>query len=245
MSSPAPDALPTVFHVTHWKSGSQWVSSVLKFAVGERLIHPLAGQGGPLGGPLRKGKIYSPVYASREQFLAHVPDDAANRAFVVIRDPRDTLVSWYFSLMYSHASAEPTVQESRDELRSMKKADALALMIGKHMQEVARIQREWVTAGARIFRYEDLVADEQETFRQIFEFCQVPTPALRRRWIVFRHSFKVLTWSRLGRENAKSHLRKGVPGDWKNHFCDETKRLFKAQFGQTLALTGYEKDDTW
>jgi len=240
-----PKTLPSIFHVTHWKAGSQWVSSVLKFAVGQRLVHPQAGMGGPLGGPLQEGKIYSPVYASRDQFQAVVPNDAARRTFVVIRDPRDTLISWYFSLMFSHGSAEPTVQESRDELRAMKKTDGLAQMIGKHLQEVAQIQREWITAGARIFRYEDLVANEQETFKQIFEFCQLRTPALRRRWIVFRHNFKVLTLGRLGRENAKSHLRKGMSGDWKNHFDDDLKRLFKAQYGETLALAGYEKDDSW
>jgi hypothetical protein len=239
------EPLPSIFHVTHWKSGSQWVSSVLKFAAGERLVHPDAGVGGPLGGRFLPGKIYSPVYATRAQFQAVVPDDAAQRTFVVIRDPRDTLISWYFSLMFSHGSAEPTVQESRDELRGLNKTDGLALMIGKHLQEVARIQRDWITSGARIFRYEELAADEQETFKQIFEFCQLPTTAPRRRWIVFRHSFKVLTWSRPGRENPKSHLRKGVPGDWKNHFSNDLKKLFKAQYGETLALAGYEKDDSW
>jgi hypothetical protein len=236
---------PSIFHVTHWKAGSQWVSSVLKFAVGQRLIHPHAGEAGPLGGAFEEGKIYSPVYASRAQFRAVVPDDPAHRVFAVVRDPRDTLISWYFSLMYSHGSAEPTVQESREELRAMNKTEGLALMIGKHLQEVARIQRDWVTAGVRVFRYEELVANQQETFKQIFEYCQLPTLALRRRWIVFRHGFKVLTWSRLGRENAKSHLRKGTPGDWKNHFCDDLKKLFKAQYGETLALAGYEKDDCW
>jgi len=245
MTSSESNVLPSIFHVTHWKAGSQWVSSVLKFAVGERLIHPRAGVEGPLGGAFEKGKIYSPVYASRAQFQAVVPDDPAHRVFVVIRDPRDTLISWYFSLMYSHGAAEPTVQESRDELRALNKTEGLALMIGRQMQEVARIQRDWIGAGVKVFRYEELVANQQETFRQIFAFCQLPTPALRRRWIVLRHGFKVLTWSRLGRESAKSHLRKGLPGDWKNHFCDDLKKLFKAQYGETLALAGYEKDDSW
>ncbi len=87
----------------------------------------------------------------------------------------------------------------------------------------------------RIFRYEDFVANQQETFKQVFEFCNLPSGDLVRRLIVFRHSFRVRTWWRMGRENTRSHLRKGVPGDWKNHFCEDLKKLFKAQHGETLA----------
>jgi hypothetical protein len=237
--------LPSVFHVTHWKAGSQWISSVLKYAAPKRFIRPKSGPLGPLGGPYEKGRIYAPVYAPYSRFREFVPDDPANRTFVVIRDPRDTLVSWYFSLMYSHPEETEHLRKERAELRAMSKSDGLALMTGKHLQEVMWIQREWIQAGARIFRYEDFVAHEQRTFKQVFEFCNLPSTALLRRLIVFRHSFHVRTWWRMGRENTKSHLRKGAPGDWKNHFDDDLKKLFKAQHGETLALAGYERDDSW
>ena len=48
---------------------------------------------------------------------AAVPESLDQRTFVVIRDPRDTLVSWYFSLMYSHDEISQTIVESRKELR--------------------------------------------------------------------------------------------------------------------------------
>jgi lipopolysaccharide transport system ATP-binding protein len=189
--------------------------------------------------------IYAPVYAPCGRFREIVPDDPSNRTFVVIRDPRDTLVSWYFSLMYSHPLETEHVRKERAELGRMTKSEGLALMISKHLQEVMWIQREWIGAGARIFRYEDFVQNEHETFRSLFEFCNLPTCDLLRRLIVFRHSFRVRTWWRMGRENTRSHLRRGVPGDWKNHFSDDLKKFFKAQHGQTLALAGYEPDDSW
>lgn len=236
---------PTIFHVTHWKAGSQWVSSVLKYAAPRRVIQPITNVQGLLGGPVRQGHIYTPVYASHSQFRAFVPDDPSHRTFFVIRDPRDTLISWYFSLMYSHESEWPSVRQSRDELHALSKNDGLALMIGKHMQELSRIQQEWIAAGAAIFRYEDLVADEQKTFKQIFDFCRLRTPDLHRRLIVFRHNFKVQTWRRFWREDRLSHLRKGIVGDWKYHFDDRLKDLYKAQHGDALVRAGYEKNDRW
>jgi len=242
------DGLPSVFHVTHWKAGSQWISSVLKYAAPRRFIQPKGapnGPKGPLGGAFERGRIYAPVYAPYSRFKQIVPDDAANRTFVVIRDPRDTLISWYFSLMYSHPELTDHICRERRELRAMSKSDGLALMTCKHLQEVMWIQREWLQAGARIFRYEDFVGNQQQTFKQVFDFCKLPSSDICRRLIVFRHSFRVRTWWRIGRENTKSHLRKGLPGDWKNHFSDDLKKLFKAQHGETLALAGYEKDDSW
>jgi lipopolysaccharide transport system ATP-binding protein len=174
-----------------------------------------------------------------------VRPDPSHRIFVVIRDPRDTLISWYFSLLYSHGPDEPTVLESRRELCRLSKADGLALMIGCHMQEVISIQRQWIGAGVPVFRYEDLRANQQGEFERIFSYCGLDVSASRRRRIVRRHSFIRRTWWRLGKENVHSYLRKGAVGDWRSHFDDGLKRLFKTNFGETLIEAGYEKDEDW
>jgi hypothetical protein len=231
--------------VTHWKAGSQWVRSILKLAAPDRFIEPEPFPDHPIGGPLVRGAVYAPVYSSHSQLQAAIPDHASHRTFVVIRDPRDTLVSWYFSLMYSHKTNLPTVQESRAELRDLSKPEGLALIIGKHMRGVMDIQREWLAAGVPIFRYEDLWADQQAEFARIFDFCKLDVSPLRRRYLVQRQSFTLRTFWRFGRPNPKSHFRQGAPGDWKNHFCDDVKSLFKSAYGETLAEAGYEKNDRW
>ena len=244
MGTPTSD-LPTIFHVTHWKAGSQWVRSILKLAAPDRFVEPAPFPDRPLDGPPRPGAIYTPIYSSHSQFRVAVGDDPSHRTFVVIRDPRDTLVSWYFSLMYSHRADRPTVEESRQELRGLSKSEGLALMLGKQIRGVMDIQREWLDAGARIFRYEDLWADQQGQFARIFDFCQLDVGALRRRYLVHRQSFTLRTFWRFGRPNPKSHFRQGTPGDWKNHFCPDLKRLFKSEYGALLVRAGYEKNDAW
>lgn len=245
-----PGRPPTVFHVTHWKAGSQWIRSVLRYAAPARYLTPWPGPWGPVGEHVVAGAVYAPVYAGYGRFRANVPEDPSHRVFVVIRDPRDTLVSWYHSLMYSHdPRGHPAVREARQTLKGMSKAGGMRLMIDRHLGVVTAIHREWLEAAAaalaKVFRYEDIWADQYAAFREIFEFCGLAVPAWRRRAIVLRHSFLRRTWWRFGREDVRSHLRKGTPGDWRNHFDEDLKAYFKARDDGGLVLAGYEKDDRW
>lgn len=48
-----------------------------------------------------------------------------------------------------------------------------------------------------------------------------------------------------GVENARHHYRKGVAGDWVNHFKKEHVELFKANYNDLLLKLGYEEDEDW
>jgi hypothetical protein len=49
----------------------------------------------------------------------------------------------------------------------------------------------------------------------------------------------------LGDEKRNVHARKGLPGDWKNHFTKKHVAKFKRLFGDVLVTLGYEKDQDW
>jgi hypothetical protein len=48
-----------------------------------------------------------------------------------------------------------------------------------------------------------------------------------------------------GEEKKDSHFRKGVAGDWKNHFKPEHKEKFLDLYGDVLLRLGYEKSNDW
>lgn len=242
MESPPP---PTVFHITHWKAGSQWVWAVLKAAQPDRIVPGKDSPSWFFKDPIVPGGIYTPVYATYEQFLQVVPKGQNQRSFALMRDPRDAAVSWYFSLRYSHPVGYDTVSESRQKLQQLEKEEGLAMVIRQQVRDVINMQRSWIDAGLKIFRYEDLLADQHGVFSQIFAHCELAIPRAKQRKIINRFSFRRRTWWRFGRENVRSHFRKGVAGDWKNHFTDELKKLFKTEYGEALARAGYEKDDRW
>jgi hypothetical protein len=59
-------------------------------------------------------------------------------------------------------------------------------------------------------------------------------------------SFEQLSGGRTqGEEASSSFYRKGIAGDWKNHFSEEDRRVFKEEAGELLIRLGYEKNGGW
>jgi hypothetical protein len=50
---------------------------------------------------------------------------------------------------------------------------------------------------------------------------------------------------RPGQEDAKSHFRKGIVGDWRNYLKPEHIQRFKELCGQQLIELGYEQNLDW
>lgn len=71
-------------------------------------------------------------------------------------------------------------------------------------------------------------------------------PAERALGVVFDHRFETKTGGRSeGKEDVTSHYRKGVAGDWANHFRPEHVAEFKRRYGALLVKLGYERDESW
>ena len=58
--------------------------------------------------------------------------------------------------------------------------------------------------------------------------------------VVARNAFSVVSGGRSpGEADAKSFLRKGIAGDWKNHFDAECDALYREVAGEALDAAGY------
>jgi hypothetical protein len=53
------------------------------------------------------------------------------------------------------------------------------------------------------------------------------------------------TLSRAIAPRKSGTFRKGVPGNWKEHFTEANKSLFKDKTGDLLITLGYEEDYDW
>jgi len=62
---------------------------------------------------------------------------------------------------------------------------------------------------------------------------------------VDRFSFQRMTGRKPGTEDKKSFLRKGIAGDWVNHFDREAAEVFHHHAGRSLIAMSYEKDSAW
>lgn len=71
-------------------------------------------------------------------------------------------------------------------------------------------------------------------------------PAERLLGIVHDNRFETKTGGRReGEEQVTSHYRKGVAGDWANHFTQAHVDAFKERYGDLLLLLGYESSLDW
>jgi hypothetical protein len=247
MTAGSSNESPTVFHVTHYKAGSQWVQAILRGCAEDDLVRAKPGVRQFLEEPIQAGKIYSSVYVTHEQFESvAVPENS--RRFVVIRDLRDTVVSGYFSLKVSHGTfAAGSVSELRADLQRGSLESGLIQTIDQWLGVNARIQQSWIDAGEPVIRYEDLLENDVEILeRVLIDECQYPIPRPRLRRAVETRRFERMSKGRpRGEEDVSAHLRKGVAGDWRNYFTEPVKEAFKERWGALLVSGGYESDLDW
>jgi hypothetical protein len=239
-------------HITRGKAGSQWVKDVLTDPVifaaqGLRFHQPLGAYGMSDFAAEEDGTLVAPVMqVSSDQWLTQARAD--DRCVVVLRDPRDTIVSWLFSVSYSHVTEDHIL---------LIRPPMLALDLRGKLELATYIfwlgsstQLSWVefepTGRERVFRYEDLIADELGAFRAMVEHFGWDVREDDLRAAVERVTFSRRSGGRArGEKDVFSHYRSGVAGDWRNYFeRDLAERLENAAPGMMRRL-GYETRDDW
>ena len=170
-----------------------------------------------------------------------------HKAFFVLRDPRDIVVSWYFSTKHSHVSSG-SILEFRQKLERLSFADGLKysidILAGFGLFEG---QLSWCIDGARddsvkVLRYEAFADNNEAFLRELFELLGIDMPENEFLKLLARHSFEKYSKGRaVGVEDKYSHYRKGKPGDWREHFDDSVSGHMDNVTGRLIEVLGYAK----
>lgn len=209
------------------------------------------------------------------------------KGFHVIRDPRDIVVSAYFSHLHSHPITKhwPQLVPHREKLQKVSKDEGLFLEM-KFRQVPFEKMYNWNYSLPNVLelKMENLFQNSQNQFTKIFDFLgilnnssknlpiklnpqiirtinrtNIKTKGLmpikiksnqitseRLLQILEENSFSKKSQGRSqGQENVKSHYRKGVAGDWKNHLKPEHIVYFKDNYNDLLLKLGYESNPDW
>lgn len=204
------------------------------------------------------------------------------RGVHLIRDPRDILVSAYFSHRNSHPEAGwPELVTHREALRALDMEEGLL----REMDFSASVFEDiasWNYEDERVLelRFERLIADPYQTMLRAFSFLEVlreedadscalmavgageaffrrmhratarvPLPRYRldgvpAEWFLrelYRNRFEKLAGGRRpGREDAHSHFRKGVAGDWRQYFSPRVRDVFEERYGRVIRALQYD-----
>jgi lipopolysaccharide transport system ATP-binding protein len=121
--------IPTVFHITHWKAGSQWVAEILKQSASERFVpwkisdpKAMRGYGMPdfYIEPVQRGKIYGTVYLKRDRFQKVVHGLFWRSTDWTFFYPRRLLSNWWhFGIRKSPIRCFVVIRDLRDTLISL------------------------------------------------------------------------------------------------------------------------------
>lgn len=186
--------------------------------------------------------------------LAEILQENGIKVILMVRDPRDQLVSRTFHVKRSEKHSW------HDRMREMSMDEALLLCIeGRDglpgMDQMILLGRSWMEQreAALCVKYEELLARPEHHFAQVLSYIGVPPVPDLAETIVARNRFERLSAGRRfwqngrqpGQENKTSHFRKGIAGDWRNYLKDEHIARFKEIAGQHLIDLGYEQDFNW
>lgn len=178
-------------------------------------------------------------------------------AFHVIRDPRDIVVSAYFSHRYSHSTKKwDKLIGHREQLKQATLEEGLMLELEFSRQNLQAIGRwDYSLPNVLEIKMEDLTRDPERYFFEIFKHLDLLSESKKQDGkvtgkqlskIIQKNRFEKKSRGRLpGEEDVTSHYRKGISGDWKNYFSREHIRFFKENYNDVLLKLGYESDPDW
>jgi hypothetical protein len=239
-----------VYHVCVWKTASQWVRLVLS----DPRVYRYSGLSVCLPNPLLKPDPTAVRLPKRTivaamvrdyRFFSALPKPERYFAFFVKRDPRDLIVSFYYSNRYSHP-LNPTIVRDRARLAQMTEVEGLTHTVGQ-FDKFVEILRSWEAAGrseprVRVVRYEDLTGvDQLDAWQSLLLAADIRMPREVLKEVLATYSFAKITGGRKPGMEAPSHkYRKGISGDWKNHFTAPMLDAFHRRYGSLCADLGYE-----
>jgi hypothetical protein len=158
-----------------------------------------------------------------------------SRMISTTRDGRDCYVSLWFHL---YPDREPLAADNRADFVGRIQGHAATWR-----DTQAKFRKDAAGHPGQHFaiRYESLLEDAQGEMTRLFQWLGCDASDATVSEVVARNAFAVLSGGRSpGETDARSFLRKGIAGDWKNHFDDECDRLYREVAGEALTAAGYE-----
>lgn len=189
------------------------------------------------------------------------------RVFYLYRDGRDVMTSYFFDRIrdarHSDRGARQRLGRKYERLlgKNYDPQDSARLLPRfiefefAHPGRGSRVNwrdhvESWYDPDRRkpiaYLSYEQLLADCTGTLGGAIEHVTgEPIDDWRLQTTVDKFSMARQTGRNPGEEDITQHIRKGIAGDWRNHFTRECAELFNDLAGDALVMLGYEEDRNW
>jgi hypothetical protein len=195
---------------------------------------------------MRPGDIAYGYISASEPFLSALA--APGRATVfVYRDPRDMIVSHVFYATQMH-EGHWMHRYYTQSLQSMEERINAAIQgVDEEGSELTPVRQRYETYLGWLeipqvlsMRFEDLILERENALGQLLDYLRERgfTPKIPR-------SKAVAALEEAIAPRKSGTFRKGQPGNWREHFTEANKVLFKERAGDLLVRLGYEQSNEW
>ncbi|XP_035700330.1 sulfotransferase family cytosolic 1B member 1-like [Branchiostoma floridae] len=164
------------------------------------------------------------------------------KAIVVMRNPKDTAVSWY----HYNQKLSPSLGTQRDipwDEYVQRFLDG-KVILGDFYDHALGWWQMRDDPHFLFLKYEDMNKDLSGTVRKIKQFLDISLDDVTTASIVESCTFASLTsaWADSGNPIQTIVARKGAVGDWKNSFSESQSKAFDAKYRERLEGTGLKFD---
>jgi hypothetical protein len=195
---------------------------------------------------MRPGDIAYGYISAYEPFISALTHPGRGTLFVY-RDPRDMIVSQIFYAVQMHPGHWMR-RYYTEELHTMEARIAAAIHgVEEPGSELTPLRKRyegylgWLDQPAVLcLRFEDLILEREKTLGCLIDYLEARgfEPRLPRTQAV-----QVLQETIAPKKSGT--FRKGKPGNWREHFTEANKKLFKEHAGDLLVQLGYEAGEDW
>lgn len=239
--------IENIYHASVQKTGSQWIREIFSDPeivrrTGLRIHPQLRYEMGQFKKTFPRFTFIPGLYIPYPLYKEIKKPDRYKTIYV-IRDPRDIVVSWYYSMKYTH-ELMGTVSEHRRNLRQLNEAEGVTYCI-EHLQWKFSFVRTWwynqTDPDVHLVKFEELISNPLAEWVKIFEHCEIEINIGTLQEVLSRYTKDKMRKRDLKRQAGRlSHYRKGKKG-WKDLFTETHVERFKCINGDLVKELGYNE----
>jgi len=232
-----------VFHVTVFKTASQWMRVVLSdprvYRRSGLLPYVFGGHGkvaaDPTAHAVAPRSLVLSLYANRQTFDL-IPKPDRWRVLLVARDPMDLLVSWHFSNRYTHPE-NPAILRRREIMAGMSEEQALDYTIGEFGQ-VNDLLLPWLAEDdpqVFLYRYEDLTGQNAaSTWEDLMADAGIDLSGSRLGKVLATYRQENLRSTRATPDRRSDKYASGRSGSWEQVLTPSQVQEFRQRYAPLI-----------
>jgi hypothetical protein len=179
-----------------------------------------------------------------------IPTGPENQAIYIVRHPFDVAISYARSVDISLDEAIAFMCGNKAGLS--KHTDHIGIQFRQHLGTWSEHVLSWLDQSlvkVQMIRYEDLLTDAENTFRQLLQFSGIDVVDERLKRAVRFSSFKTLKSQeqkdgfKERRPKSTAFFRKGVAGEGRQTLSPEQQKMLLAAHSDVMRRLGYLRDE--